>query len=43
MDASMDAVTLNGTACANRRSGAYTNFRFIYACDGAIICIDKNG
>ncbi len=38
-DSSEDAIILNGTACANLRSGTYTNFQFIYACDGAVICI----
>ena len=40
-DSSEDAILLNGTPCANLRSGAYTNFQFVYACDGVIICIDK--
>jgi von Willebrand factor type A domain len=42
-NASMNAIILNGTACAQLRSGAYTNFQFIYACDDVEICIDKNG
>jgi len=40
-DSSLDAIILNGTACANLRSGAYTNFQFVYACDDVVICIDK--
>ena len=39
-DSSEDAITLHGTACANLRSGAYTNFQYVYACDGVTICIE---
>ena len=35
------AIVLNGATCANLRSGAYTNFQFVYACDGVVICIDR--
>ncbi len=38
-DATMDAIILNGTACANLRSGAYSNFQFISACADVNICI----
>ena len=40
-DLSEDAILLKGMACANLRSGAYTNFQFVYACAGVIICIDR--
>jgi hypothetical protein len=40
-DSSEVAIVLNGPACANLRSGAYTNFQLVYACAGVIICIDK--
>jgi len=40
-DVNEDAILLNGMACANLRSGAYTNFQFVYACAGVIICIDR--
>jgi hypothetical protein len=40
-DSSEDAILLDGTPCANLRSGAYTSFQFVCACDGVIICIDK--
>jgi hypothetical protein len=38
----MNVIKLNGTACDNLQSGAYSNFQFIYACAGTVICIDKN-
>jgi hypothetical protein len=38
-DSSEVAIVLNGPACANLRSGAYTNFQLVYACAGVIICI----
>ena len=40
-DSNRVAITLNGSACANLRSGAYTNFQLVYACAGVIICIDQ--
>jgi hypothetical protein len=39
-DAREDAIILNGTPCTNLRSGAYTNFQFVYACAGVLICIE---
>ena len=39
---SMNAIQLNGTACSNLQSGAYSNFQFLYACEGTTICIDRN-
>ena len=39
-DSSEVAIILNGAACANLKSGAYTNFQLVYACDGVIICIE---
>jgi hypothetical protein len=38
-NSTLNAIVLNGTACANLRSGSYTNFQFVYACDGVVICI----
>jgi len=38
-DSSMTTIILNGTVCSNLRTGAYTNFQFIYSCAGVIICI----
>jgi von Willebrand factor type A domain len=38
----MNVIQLNGTACDNLQSGSYSNFQFLYACDGTIICIDRN-
>jgi hypothetical protein len=38
----MTAIILNGTACTNLQSGAYSNFQFIYTCSTGTICIDRN-
>ena len=38
-DSSEDAIILHGTPCANLRSGGYTNFQFVFACDAVVICI----
>jgi von Willebrand factor type A domain len=41
-NANKDVIQLNGTACDNLQSGAYSNFQFLYACEGTMICIDRN-
>jgi hypothetical protein len=41
-DANKANVILNGTACANLQNGTYSDFNFNYACEGVVICIDKN-
>jgi len=40
-DATMTNVVLNGTSCSSLKDGTYTDFNFIYACDGVTICIDN--
>jgi hypothetical protein len=40
-DPTKTIITLNGTACTDLQNGMYTNFQFIYACSGVIICIDS--
>jgi hypothetical protein len=35
-------IILNGTACTNTQSGAYSNFQFFFSCGTGPICIDKN-
>jgi hypothetical protein len=41
VDASMTTIVLNGTACTDLQSGAYSNFQFIYTCSTGTICIDR--
>jgi hypothetical protein len=38
----MNVIQLNGSACNNLQSGTYSNFQFLYACEGTVICIDRN-
>lgn len=40
-DATKANIILNGTACDDLQDGTYTNFQFIYACSGVVICIDN--
>ena len=40
--AAMTSIVLNGTACTDLQSGAYSNFQFIYTCSTGTICIDRN-
>lgn len=39
-DGSHDVITLDGAACANLRSGAYSNFQVSYACVDPSICLE---
>jgi hypothetical protein len=34
-------IQLNGSYCDGVKAGTYSNVEFVYACDGAQICIDK--
>lgn len=40
-DATMTAIVLNGTACADLQKGSFSNFQFIYTCSTGTICIDR--
>ncbi|HLK90246.1 MAG TPA: vWA domain-containing protein [Polyangia bacterium] len=40
-DSTMKAIQLNGSYCDSIKSGTYSNVKFVYACDGQPICIDK--
>lgn len=41
-DASKQNILLNGDACTKLKNGVYTNLNFVYACEGTVICIDRN-
>jgi len=38
---STTTIQLNGSYCDGIKMGTYSNVEFVYACDGAPICIDK--
>ena len=40
-DATDTAIQLHGSYCDSVKGGTYTNVKFVYACDGMPICIDK--
>jgi hypothetical protein len=40
-DATKTAILLHGMYCDSVKNGTYTNIKFVYACDGQPICIDK--
>lgn len=40
-DANNTAIQLHGSYCDSVKGGTYSNVKFVYACDGAPICIDK--
>jgi len=40
-DATKTAIQLYGMYCDSVNAGTYTNVKFVYACDGVPICIDK--
>ncbi len=40
-DATNTAIQLHGMYCDSVKGGTYTNVKFVYACDGQPICIDK--
>jgi hypothetical protein len=41
-NATMNVIQLHGTACDNLQNGGYSDFQFLYACEGQVICIDRN-
>ena len=41
-DANKQNILLKGTACDNLKNGVYKDLNFIYACEGTVICIDRN-
>ncbi|HSS38765.1 MAG TPA: vWA domain-containing protein, partial [Polyangia bacterium] len=41
-DANKQNIVLKGTACDNLKNGVYKDLNFIYACEGTVICIDRN-
>jgi hypothetical protein len=40
-DTTKTAIQLHGMYCDSVKAGTYTNVKFVYACDGVPICIDK--
>jgi hypothetical protein len=40
-DMNNTAIQLHGSYCDSVKAGTYTNVKFVYACDGQPICIDK--
>jgi hypothetical protein len=40
-DTTNTAIQLHGMYCDSVKAGTYTNVKFVYACDGQPICIDK--
>jgi len=41
-DANHQNILLNGDSCTKLKNGTYTDLNFVYACDGTVICIDRN-
>ncbi|HEY6477568.1 MAG TPA: hypothetical protein VI456_13385, partial [Polyangia bacterium] len=41
VNGSTTTIQLNGSYCDGVKGGTYSNVQFVYACDGAPICIDK--
>jgi hypothetical protein len=41
-DANHQNILLNGDSCNKLKNGTYTDLNFVYACEGTVICIDKN-
>jgi hypothetical protein len=41
-DANKQNILLNGDACNKLKNMQYTDLNFTYACDGTVICIDRN-
>lgn len=41
-DANKQNILLNGDSCTKLKNGVYTNLGFVYACEGTVICIDRN-
>ena len=40
-DTTKTTIQLYGSYCTSVKAGTYTNVKFVYACDGQPICIDK--